>query len=311
VRRGVRGALRFGAALTLFIAVLNIVGSITDNDDDDDTDAGVQVDAEGNVALRDLGLAGLARIPDFVAVASSSDTAAVRDAAANLARAGLDDDVRDELLKELRSRSNDTWRADILAAALGVPPPDSTIVPSADSAVLAYAGALQRQDTAALASLHDAARDAIAGDEIESLESTRDRLRRSNAELQREIEQAEERGRGIIGFFRSIADDLGIGFGWGALYFSAFLAVWRGQTPGKRMLGVRVIRLDGRPISWWIAFERFGGYAASLSTGLLGFLQILWDRNRQGLHDKAVETVVIRDLPASIASEGSWRPAAR
>jgi uncharacterized RDD family membrane protein YckC len=59
-------------------------------------------------------------------------------------------------------------------------------------------------------------------------------------------------------------------------------------------MGIRVIRLDGKPLGWWRSFERFGGYAASLSTGLLGFLQILWDRNRQGLHDKAVETVVIR-----------------
>ena len=40
------------------------------------------------------------------------------------------------------------------------------------------------------------------------------------------------------------------------------------------------------------SFERFGGYAASLSTGLLGFLQILWDRNRQGLHDKAAGSLV-------------------
>ena len=54
------------------------------------------------------------------------------------------------------------------------------------------------------------------------------------------------------------------------------------------------MRLDARPIGWWTAFERFGGYFASLTLGLLGFLQILWDRNRQGLHDKTVETVVIR-----------------
>ena len=44
----------------------------------------------------------------------------------------------------------------------------------------------------------------------------------------------------------------------------------------------------------WIAFERFGGYAASATLGLLGFLQILWDRNRQGLHDKAAGTAVLR-----------------
>jgi hypothetical protein len=119
--------------------------------------------------------------------------------------------------------------------------------------------------------------------------------RAENRELRQELARTDRAG--VIGFMRGLADDLGIGFGWGALYFTAFLALWKGQTPGKRLVHVRVIRLDGRPLGWWFAFERFGGYAASLSTGLLGFLQILWDRNRQGLHDKAVETVVIRVMP--------------
>jgi hypothetical protein len=146
---------------------------------------------------------------------------------------------------------------------------------------------------------------------VRALEQQRDRLRARNARLERELEEQRERTGGIGGFVRGIADDLGVGFGWGALYFTAFLALWRGQTPGKRALGLRVIRLDGRPIGWWIAFERFGGYAASFSIGLLGFAQILWDRNRQGLHDKAVETVVIRDLVASTREGGGWQPAGR
>ena len=80
------------------------------------------------------------------------------------------------------------------------------------------------------------------------------------------------------------------------MFYSLFFEIFmNGQTPGKRLAGLRVIRLDGKPLGWWIAFERFGGYAASFSVGLLGFAQILWDRNRQGLHDKACETVVIRE----------------
>jgi hypothetical protein len=101
--------------------------------------------------------------------------------------------------------------------------------------------------------------------------------------------------RGVRRMLAAVADDLGIGFGWMALYFTAFVMLGKGQTPGKLVLGIRVIRLDGRPMSWWVSFERFGGYAASFSIGLLGFLQILWDRNRQGLHDKAVGTVVVRE----------------
>jgi len=36
-------------------------------------------------------------------------------------------------------------------------------------------------------------------------------------------------------------------------------------------------------------------YAASVVTGLTGFLQIFWDSNRQGLHDKVASTVVVRE----------------
>jgi hypothetical protein len=114
-----------------------------------------------------------------------------------------------------------------------------------------------------------------------------------NADLRERLAESRERG-GIRRFIAGFADDLGVGFGWFALYFTTCLVFMKGQTPGKRLMRTRVIRLDGKPIGWWLAFERFGGYAASFSTGLLGFAQILWDRNRQGLHDKAADTVVIQ-----------------
>ena len=95
----------------------------------------------------------------------------------------------------------------------------------------------------------------------------------------------------ITGFL----DELGLGIGWSGLYFTFLTAFFRGRTPGKRALGIRVLRLDGGSLSYWVAFERFGGYAASLFTGMEGFLRILWDRNRQCLQDKLAETVVIRE----------------
>lgn len=39
-------------------------------------------------------------------------------------------------------------------------------------------------------------------------------------------------------------------------YFVFFEWVWRGQTPGKRWLKLRVIREDGRPITFWEASVR-------------------------------------------------------
>lgn len=306
VRAGTRGALRFGAAIFLFVVILNLWDSITDRFD---RDTGPVVSTGDTEVPVDLGIGDLARLPDLIALQNGEDTAAVRNAARNLAeRIGEMEPESRAVFADLANDVEDPVARQILAAATT---PDTVAATDldADSAVLRYAAALARGDSAQVAALRRPALLAIGSDSLARVERANSRLRRRNDELQQQVSDLEGRGSGFLGFLRGIANDLGIGFGWGALYFTAFLALWRGQTPGKRMLGVRVIRLDGRPISWWIAFERFGGYAASLSTGMMGFAQLIWDRNRQSLHDKAVETVVIRDLPASVASRGTWRPA--
>jgi hypothetical protein len=132
------------------------------------------------------------------------------------------------------------------------------------------------------------------GDSLALVRTDNARLRARNEHLAERVEELEERRMGMRAFLSGITDDLGLGFGWFALYFTAFGVLGRGQTPGKWLLRIKVLRLDNRPLGWWASFERFGGYAASFSTGLLGFAQILWDANRQALHDKAVGTVVIR-----------------
>jgi hypothetical protein len=99
----------------------------------------------------------------------------------------------------------------------------------------------------------------------------------------------------IYGLF----DDLGLSAGWAAAYFTFFTTLWAGQTPGKRLLKIRVVHLSGRPMSYWMSFGRYGGYAAGLTTGLLGFLQIYWDPNRQAVQDQLSFTAVIRDVDLS------------
>jgi uncharacterized RDD family membrane protein YckC len=59
-------------------------------------------------------------------------------------------------------------------------------------------------------------------------------------------------------------------------------------------MGIRVVRLNGQPLSLWFSLERFGGYAAGIATGVLGFLQVFWHPNRQGIHDRVARTVVVR-----------------
>ena len=96
-------------------------------------------------------------------------------------------------------------------------------------------------------------------------------------------------------WLQGLVEDLGLGFGWAAFYFTMFTALWYGQTPGKKLFSIRVIQLDGTPLSIWDSFGRYGGYGAGIATGLLGFAQIFWDPNRQAIQDKISSTIVIND----------------
>jgi hypothetical protein len=86
---------------------------------------------------------------------------------------------------------------------------------------------------------------------------------------------------------------LGMSFGWAIAYFSLLPFWWKGQTAGKRLFGLRVVELTGKPLGLMTCFGRYGGYAAGLATGGMGFLQVLWDPNRQAVEDKLAHTVVV------------------
>lgn len=78
-----------------------------------------------------------------------------------------------------------------------------------------------------------------------------------------------------------------------AIYFAVATAR-RGTTLGKRLLGLRVVRLDGEPLSLFEGVERFGAYFGILGTLGLGLFDLWRDPNRRLGHDRAVDTVVIR-----------------
>ena len=98
----------------------------------------------------------------------------------------------------------------------------------------------------------------------------------------------------FIAWLKEYLDDFGLSFGWAAMYFSVLTAWWGGQTLGKKVMGIRVVRIDARKIDLWESFGRYGGYSAGVATGFTGFLQIYWDSNRQAIQDKISETFVIR-----------------
>jgi uncharacterized RDD family membrane protein YckC len=77
------------------------------------------------------------------------------------------------------------------------------------------------------------------------------------------------------------------------LYCFIFTAA-RGQTPGKRLLGVRVVTWYGEPPSLARALLRTVGYLASTALLWLGFIWIGFDREKRGLHDWIAGTYVVR-----------------
>ncbi len=208
---------------------------------------------------------------------------------ADLPLLSMNDEVFDVVEEEFR-------RAGVLSAADGAD--GEARLAAVESLLRAREAALAAGDTGAADAAGREAGVLLAADSVGRLAGQVGALRR-DVEAQRERANEAERAaeRTPIGLLMAVlADEIGVSAGWAALYFTAMLALWRGRTPGKRALGIRVIRLDGKPLGWFASFERFGGYAAALATGTLGFFQILWDRNRQGVHDKISETVVIRDV---------------
>lgn len=79
----------------------------------------------------------------------------------------------------------------------------------------------------------------------------------------------------------------------GAAYFSYMWAT-SGQSLGMMALSIKVIRVNGEPLTYGTAFVRYLGYIVSSIPLGLGFLWIIWDPQKQGFHDKIAGTVVVR-----------------
>lgn len=68
-----------------------------------------------------------------------------------------------------------------------------------------------------------------------------------------------------------------------------------GQTPGKLLMGLRIARVTGEPLTIRRAMLRYLGYWLSAIPLGLGFLWVLMDDRRQGWHDKLAGTYVVYD----------------
>lgn len=78
-----------------------------------------------------------------------------------------------------------------------------------------------------------------------------------------------------------------------AVYSTAFWAV-RGTTVGGAICGLKVVRLDDRPVDWTVAVVRALSAFLSLVVGGLGFIWVAFDAERQSWHDKIAGTTIVR-----------------
>lgn len=300
LRSSAMGLLGRGARLAMFgslgtVILVITVGGYWATHFAGDRESPIRLNAGEIAAGLNLGEAG-ATVSDVLALSGAETEAEAREAASDLAvrlrGQGLNREEIRGVLEGIAAESQAPWFDDIIASVvdtMGV----AVSTTNVDSLAIAYAAALQAGDSLAARGLSTPLGEALASDRLSRQEGRIVRLERANDELERDLEG--ERDRGLIRLLFKLADEVGLSFGWAGLYFTLFLAYWKGRTPGKRLLGLRVVRLDGKPIGLWVAFNRFGGYAASIFTGLLGFFEMFWDANRQALHDRIAATVVTRE----------------
>src|SRR5678815_261956 len=84
-------------------------------------------------------------------------------------------------------------------------------------------------------------------------------------------------------------------------YFAFFEWIWSGQTPGKRWLKLRVIREDGRPVTFWEAAVRnllrsFDMMPAPFYS--IGLISVFISGSDQRVGDLVAGTVVVREREA-------------
>lgn len=104
---------------------------------------------------------------------------------------------------------------------------------------------------------------------------------------------AEERVLESLAIATIVAIVFAIFFG----YFILFEALWNGQTPGKKALGIRVVRDGGYPLDFGSSLirnvvrigEMLAGYYA------LGAVSALLSNENKRLGDYAAGTIVVRD----------------
>jgi uncharacterized RDD family membrane protein YckC len=95
-------------------------------------------------------------------------------------------------------------------------------------------------------------------------------------------------------------------------YFAVFESLWVGQTPGKRVIGLRVIHASGRPLTTYEAILRNLVRVADQLPGIyaVGIFTVFFTERSQRLGDLAADTVVVHEQPVDALPAAGSPPAA-
>ncbi len=80
---------------------------------------------------------------------------------------------------------------------------------------------------------------------------------------------------------------------WLFLFLGTSNHLGNGRTLGKRMMKIRAVSLVHDRLRGWPAFERALAYGASALELGFGFIQYFIHPNRQTVHDRIAETIVV------------------
>jgi uncharacterized RDD family membrane protein YckC len=90
-------------------------------------------------------------------------------------------------------------------------------------------------------------------------------------------------------------------------YFIVFEALWNGQTPGKRLLGIRVVRDGGYPIDLGSSVLRnLIRIVESAFAYVPSAISVLLSSQNKRLGDYAAGTIVVRDRAFEVTSPQTW-----
>jgi len=78
-----------------------------------------------------------------------------------------------------------------------------------------------------------------------------------------------------------------------AAYYEAWFLVHKGATPGKMILGLKVIKARGGAFTWGLGIGRYFAYTLSGMLLYFGYFMAGWDEEKRALHDRICDTRVV------------------